>query len=311
MPALPSDPVVVPPQSRPGRNWKDLRARLASAAVLVPVAGLCVWAGGIAYAVLILLAMAGMAQEWGRLFALYPTRWRGVLYLLWPLATGAAALGGHWRGAFAVMAGGFVFGPALWAGQVVIGCAGVSLLWLRNMTVPGAGVVLFVVTCVVVSDSGAYLVGRLLGGPKLAPAISPAKTWSGSIGGLVLAMLAGTAVFALVSSGLPGSRWPDDWWRGMLFGGLTAVAAQIGDLAESALKRARGVKDSGALIPGHGGLLDRFDGLLVAAPVAALLSLGAAGGAAFWYVTPSGLVSALLAIPGGQPGPVATGSRGS
>ncbi|MBB2174472.1 phosphatidate cytidylyltransferase [Gluconacetobacter johannae] len=305
---MPSDPARGGVSSRPARNWKDLRARLASAAVLVPVAGLCVWAGGVAYAILILLAMAGMAQEWGRLFDLRPTRWRGVLYLLWPLAAGAAALDGQWRGAFAVMAGGFVFGPALWAGQVVIGCAGVSLLWLRNMTVPGAGVVLFLVTCVVVSDSGAYLVGRLLGGPKLAPAISPAKTWSGSIGGMVFAMLAGTVVFAAVSGGADG--WPGDWWRGTLFGGLTAIAAQIGDLAESALKRARGVKDSGALIPGHGGLLDRFDGLLVAAPLAALLSLGAAGGAAFWYVTPSGLVSALLAIPGGHSGPVAAGARG-
>jgi phosphatidate cytidylyltransferase len=287
----PSSSSGPPAPASSGRNWKDLRTRLASAAILVPVAALCVWAGGAPYAVLILLATAGMAVEWGRLFGVRTGSWRGVLYLLWPVATMAAALDGQWLGAFLVMGGAFVFGPRLWAGQVVIGCAGLALLWLRMMTVPGGGVVLFVVTCVVVSDSGAYLAGRLLGGPKLAPAISPAKTWSGSLGGLGCAMIAGGVVCTLVSG-------HGNWVRGVAFGGLMAVAAQIGDLAESALKRARGVKDSGAIIPGHGGLLDRFDGLLVAAPLAALLSLGAAGGAAFWYVTQEGLVSALLAVRG-------------
>ncbi|MBB2168410.1 phosphatidate cytidylyltransferase [Gluconacetobacter aggeris] len=280
-----SEPPAIPSR---GRNWKDLRARLISAAVLVPMAALCIWAGGTAYAVLVLLATAGMAVEWGRLFGLHAWSWRGALYVAWPVAAMAAALGGHWLEAFLVIGGAFVFGPALWSGQVVIGCAGLALLWLRLMTMPGAGVVLFVITCVAISDSGAYLVGRLIGGPKLAPAISPAKTWSGSLGGLASAMVAGGLVCALVSG-------PDAWGRGVAFGALMAVAAQIGDLAESALKRARGVKDSGAIIPGHGGLLDRFDGLLVAAPLAALLSLGAAGGGAFWYVTPAGLVSALFA----------------
>ncbi|MFW7266507.1 phosphatidate cytidylyltransferase [Gluconacetobacter sp. Hr-1-5] len=284
MPDPHSEPSAVP---RRGRNWKDLRARLISAAVLVPVAVLCIWAGGAAYAALVLLASAGMAIEWGRLFGLRARSWRGMLYVAWSVATMAAALGGHWFDAFLVIGGAFVFGPALWSGQVVIGCAGLALLWLRLMTVPGAGVVLFVITCVAVSDSGAYLIGRLIGGPKLAPAISPAKTWSGSLGGLGCAMVAGSVVCVLVSG-------PDSWGRGIAFGGLMAVAAQIGDLAESALKRARGVKDSGAIIPGHGGLLDRFDGLLVAAPLAALLSLGAAGDGAFWYVTPAGLVSALF-----------------
>ncbi|WP_342628999.1 phosphatidate cytidylyltransferase [Nguyenibacter vanlangensis] len=283
-----------------GRNWKDLRARLLSAAVLVPVALFCVRTGGAPYAAMILLATAGMALEWGRLFGLAARSVRGALYLAWIAATMAAALAGHWWGAVLVMGGAFVFGPALWLGQVVIGCAGLSLLWLRMMTAPGAGVVLFVVTCVVVSDSGAYLIGRLLGGPRLAPAISPAKTWSGALGGLLCAMIAGGGVCVLVSG-------PGNWGRGIAFGALMAVAAQIGDLAESALKRARGVKDSGAIIPGHGGLLDRFDGLLVAAPLAALLSAGAAG-AAFWYVTPAGLIAALTELrpgylwPGYPPG---------
>nr|WP_264812704.1 phosphatidate cytidylyltransferase [Gluconacetobacter sacchari] len=278
----------LPSTPRSGRNWKDLRTRLISAAVLAPVAALCIWAGGAAYAALVLLATTGMVVEWGRLFGLAARSWRAVLYVAWPVAAMAAALSGHWLVAFLVLGGAFVFGPALWSGQVVIGCAGLALLWLRLMTVPGTGEVLFVIICVAVSDSGAYLIGRMLGGPKLAPAISPAKTWSGSAGGLASAMVAGGLVCALAS----GS---ETWVRGIVFGAMMAVAAQLGDLAESALKRARGVKDSGAIIPGHGGLLDRFDGLLVAAPLAALLSLGAAGGEAFWYVTPAGLLSALFA----------------
>ncbi|MCJ8355674.1 phosphatidate cytidylyltransferase, partial [Novacetimonas hansenii] len=115
--------------------------------------------------------------------------------------------------------------------------------------------------------------------PKLAPRISPAKTWSGSAGGLLSAVLGGMLIAGLMPGALPGAVW-----RGAVFGALVAIAAQTGDLAESALKRARGVKDSGTILPGHGGLLDRFDGLLVAAPMAALLSLGAVGRAAFWYV---------------------------
>ena len=282
----PPNPTVIPFPSAPtppgggsGRGWKDLRARVLSALVIVPLAALCVWAGGVAYAVMIVLAMVGMASEWGRMFALSARSWRGVLYLIWPLACAAAALGGQWGGAFMVMGAAFVFGPALWAGQVAIGCAGVSLLWLRFMTHPGAGVVLFVVACVALSDTGAYLTGRAIGGPKLAPRISPAKTWSGSCGGLLAAVAGGAVIASVLPDALAGAGV-----RGAMMGAVMAVAAQAGDLGESALKRARGVKDSGAIIPGHGGLLDRFDGLLVAAPLAALISLGAAAGAAFWYV---------------------------
>lgn len=252
---------------------------MLSAAVLVPLAALCVWVGGLVYGAMIVLAMVGMAAEWARMFGFGLDARRGQLCLAWAACTGVAAVAGHWGGALLVMAAALVLGPALWAGQVAIGCAGLSLLWLRYMSEPGAGVVLFLVACVALSDTGAYMAGRLFGGPKLAPRISPAKTWSGSVGGLCCAVVAGMLIAAL----LPGAQ-PGAVWRGAVFGGLVAIAAQMGDLAESALKRARGVKDSGTILPGHGGLLDRFDGLLVAAPMAALLSLGAAGGAAFWYV---------------------------
>ena len=278
MPDQPENRAKSPPSGKSG-NWKDLRARVLSAAVLVPLAALCVWVGGVVYGVMIVLAMAGMATEWARMFGFGLDTRRGQLSLAWAACMGIVAVAGHWSGALLVMAAALVLGPALWVGQVAIGCAGLSLLWLRYMSEPGAGVVLFLVACVALSDTGAYMAGRLFGGPKLAPRISPAKTWSGSIGGLCCAVVAGMLIAAFLPGATPGALR-----RGGVFGGLVAVAAQVGDLAESALKRARGVKDSGTILPGHGGLLDRFDGLLVAAPMAALLSLGAAGGAAFWYV---------------------------
>ena len=119
---------------------------------------------------------------------------------------------------------------------------------------------------VVATDVGAYFVGRAIGGPKLAPKISPGKTWSGAIGGLVTAEV---ALLILEVSVLDYT--PDFTMVGI--GALLSVASQLGDLGESALKRRAGAKDSGALIPGHGGLLDRFDGILGAALALFILNL--------------------------------------
>lgn len=109
------------------------------------------------------------------------------------------------------------------------------------------------------NDTGAYVWGRLFGGPKLWPAISPGKTWSGCVGGIVTAMLAGylTAVYLL---GEPGVAV----WTGL--GAVVGVLSTLGDLFESVLKRRAGVKDSGKIMPGHGGVLDRFDGMIFALP---------------------------------------------
>lgn len=255
-----------------GGSWPDLRLRLISAAVLVPLAAFCVWFGGPIYDAMIVLVMVGIAGEGAALLGLRLRSWRGVLFLLWPLAVAAAALRGEWRAAFSVIGAGFLFGGPLWLVQVVGGLGGLSLLWLRGLP-HGAWQVLFVIVVVMASDTCAYVAGRLFGGPKLAPSISPGKTRSGAAGGFVGAIALG----GLVASALA------DPVGGAVTGGLLGVVAQCGDLAESAAKRRLGVKDSGALIPGHGGLLDRFDGLLAAAPVAALLSLQA-GDAPFWSV---------------------------
>ena len=140
-----------------------------------------------------------------------------------------------------------------------------ALVWLRALPDVGLVMILWLFLVVWTTDVMAYVVGRKVGGPKLAPSISPGKTWSGLCGGM-----AGAAVVAgLMSTFMePFHLLPSI----VLALGL-AVVAQIGDLAESAMKRQAGVKDSGGLIPGHGGLFDRIDGLLFAAPVLALVMM--------------------------------------
>jgi phosphatidate cytidylyltransferase len=209
----------------PGR-WRDLGLRTASAAVLLPVALACLWAGGWAWAGLVLLGAAGMAAEWRAMCRRRPARWlapAGAAYIL----------------------------PAV-----------AALLWLRAGPA-GFGAVLFVLCVVWASDIGAYLVGRLVGGAKLAPAISPGKTRSGAAGGLLAALAVGYAAARLDGGSVPA---------GMAAAAGLGIFAQAGDLLESALKRRFGVKDSGHIIPGHGGLLDRLDAVLLAAPAAALLA---------------------------------------
>jgi phosphatidate cytidylyltransferase len=151
----------------------------------------------------------------------------------------------------------------------------VALVWLRDDPVAGRADILFLVLTVWAGDIGAYLVGRWIGGPRMAPRISPGKTWSGAAGGLIGGCLCGLAVAHL-------SPAPSTDWRVIAVAALLGVTAQAGDLLESLIKRGFGVKDSGRTIPGHGGLLDRLDGLLIAAPVAALLALAVGRGVVLW-----------------------------
>ena len=266
-----------------GRSWRDLRLRLLSACLLAPIGLGCIWAGGWLFAVLVMLGLAGVGLEWAALLRHSPRSLRGMVLLAWPsVACLAALVPGRWIEAVLMLAAPVLLGPSVAVGTVAIGLAGLALLWLRFTVGTGWDSVLFVVLVVWSSDSFAYLAGRALGGPKLAPRISPGKTWSGSLGGLVGALLVGV-VLALLLPVPPGAGLVSAAGRGLFAGLLLGLVSQVGDLAESAFKRRSGVKDSGRLIPGHGGLLDRFDGLLAAAPVAALLSLAAPQGAGFWY----------------------------
>ncbi len=187
---------------------------MLSAGVSAPLALVCVWLGGWAFAVMLLAGFVGVVWEWGSM-----CRWR-----LLPLGLGLA----------------------------YVGCALGSLLFLRESSVRS---VFFVLLVVWSSDIGAYVAGRIFGGRRLAPSVSPGKTWSGAAGGLAAAMVFGGLV-AGFSVGV------------ILASALVGIASQLGDLGESALKRRYGVKDSGRLIPGHGGLLDRLDGLMAASLVA-------------------------------------------
>jgi len=152
--------------------------------------------------------------------------------------------------------------------------AGLTLLALPALRDEpyGASVVAFLFFVVWAGDVAALYVGRYFGRRKLAPAISPQKTWAGAVASLVASVVIAGAL--LGAAYLLETRWnsavlsyPDETWYWLVLAAIVNIAAQVGDLAESALKRSAGVKDSGALLPGHGGILDRIDALLIAAPV--------------------------------------------
>ena len=281
-----SVPVLADASTTAHGSWRDLRLRLISAGVLAPLGLACLLNGGWVLAGLVILAMIGIGVEWAGLTRTPRASISHAMLLAWPGLSLLTAIGIDWMTGLRLLVAGFLVGPWRGSGIVLVGLGGLALIWLRGMTGAGAASLLFVVLAVWASDSMAYLVGRALGGPKLAPRISPGKTWSGAAGGLLGAMLAGGIVAAcsLSLGAAPGLL--ERILRGVLFGGVLGVAAQAGDLAESAFKRRCGAKDSGRLIPGHGGLLDRLDGLMAAAPVAALLSLGCGTGQAFWQFDP-------------------------
>ncbi len=256
-------------ENRPAASarWSDLGRRALSAAILAPIALLCIWVGGVPFVVLIIVAGVGLSIEWLGLCGVRDGATPIVLVPGLVLLAALVCVLLDARSAIALLACGCV---VLWAwtrrallagGPLYIGLPLVCLLWLRG-TGGGRESVLFLVLVIWATDIGAYLVGRLVGGRKLAPALSPGKTWSGAVGGLAAAILVGL---------LMPPRAP-------ILALLLAVACQAGDLLESGIKRHVGVKDSGRLIPGHGGLLDRLDGLLAAAPVAAIAMLAAQGG---------------------------------
>jgi len=203
----------------------DLWTRVGSAIVLFAIAGTALWFGGIAFGLLLLVGGALVVVEWLALVR-------------------AMTLGGGAKMALNVL------------GPVAIIGAMAGLWFIRDHL--GMTAALWVFAMVWATDIGAYFAGRAFGGARLAPTISPSKTWSGLIGGMVAALIVGSTLADRGEIiGVP-------LWIGLLMG----LVAQLGDLGESWMKRRAGVKDSGKLIPGHGGLFDRVDGLL---PVALIL----------------------------------------
>ncbi len=263
------------PDTAPLR-WADLRRRIVSAVIMAPVALGCAWQGGVAWVALICIAGGAVATEWVALCGRSSWSMAGLAV---PGAVVAACISTAlsdlvMAAAFLVAGSVLAWRPVLGLGVLYAGVAGVALIWLRDDPVAGRANILFLITAIVASDIGAYAFGRLVGGPRLAPLISPGKTWSGALGGLAVAAVAGCIIAAVLGTGSLASA--------SLIAVFLAAVAQGGDLFESWVKRRSGVKDSGWLIPGHGGVMDRLDGFMAAGPVAAALALLVGRGTVLW-----------------------------
>ncbi len=244
----------------------DTLRRSAAALVLMPAAVLAVWAGTPFWEGFVLAGALVAGREWAamaapdaaRAFTAIPAAASAsALFSASAIVQGAVALGA----AFA--AGLFLKRKALAAGVLYIALPVMCLIALRRPEFGGLELMIWLFAVIWAGDIAAWWTGRRCGGPKLAPAWSPGKTWSGLAGGLVAAGLAGAAASASFDG--PGSD-------GFAAGVLVGAAGAAGDLFESACKRRFGVKDSGRLIPGHGGLLDRVDALLAGAAAVMLFT---------------------------------------
>jgi phosphatidate cytidylyltransferase len=272
---------VLPDPNKPQKpsRWGDLATRTIVGVVLVTLAFTCVWFGGWPFRALVVIAAALILLEWYKMTHVDPRALRVVGVALF-LGISVASI---WNANFmlgslmvtavlaaAVMLLSYVLKQRglFWGGlgfaYAMLPC--VALLHLRDVPALGSTIVLWVIALVVATDTGAYFAGRIIGGPKLLPSVSPKKTWAGLLGGMACAALTG---FAFAYYTPP--------YNPLLIAGISAalaVVAQSGDLTESSLKRAFDVKDSGHILPGHGGVMDRLDGLAFVAPIVALLQWG-------------------------------------
>jgi phosphatidate cytidylyltransferase len=209
-------------------RFAGLWVRVVSALILAAIGGTAIWFDAPWVDLLVAMATVLMVGEWRRICG----GWRHPVWLV--------------------------------SGLIYISAAIVGFLYLRHEPLWGLETALWLVVVVAASDIGAFFTGKLIGGPRLAPTISPGKTWSGFFGGMAVAGLA-AAVFSAYVGG--------DTLEVSAYGLVIAVVSQAGDLLESAVKRRFGFKDAGRVIPGHGGLLDRVDGLAAATLLLSLLRL--------------------------------------
>lgn len=253
------------------KTGSELATRLGVAFILIGLAFAALYSGGLGFWAVVSVAGVLMMGEWALLAGASPQGKRLAQYAVSvPLAAMAPGLAaGPGFLALGLIIGAFFFlmivtrGAQLALGAFYVCLPILALVLIREQPEQGLLLTFWAMALVWACDSAAYFTGRALGGPKLAPAISPNKTWAGFLGGV-----AGATLFAFVLV------WLFDLpvalaWATPALGALS----QLGDLFESHLKRCAGVKDSGNLLPGHGGVLDRLDGLVAAAPVAALLVL--------------------------------------
>ncbi len=254
----------------PGRLGSDFGLRLASGVVLAATAIGLTWGGVLPFGFLVLAVTLIVSWEWGRI-----VRKGGVdtIFILQAIVISVATALAIWQqpalGVVAVVVGAILaallgfgqLGRISALGVLYAGLPAIALIWIRSGDF-GLQAALFILLCVWASDTAAYVAGRLIGGPKLMPRISPNKTWAGLAGAVAGSALTGLA-FAMALPALPATHL-------LATSVALALVSQVGDLMESALKRWYGVKDASGLIPGHGGFMDRVDGLIVAAVLAGL-----------------------------------------
>jgi phosphatidate cytidylyltransferase len=308
---------MAPPAERPSSDraggLTNLQKRILSAAVLLPLVIAAIWFGTPWFDVLVALFAAVMAWEWTRIVAHervqgvtspvpVPTApgWRFIAFF--PIATAvgavvtagirvvdtsigilvanmafsvliAAAVGAVLTGVAAAVANR---PKALWfmAGVPYVALPAAAVVLIRVDPDHGRAALFWIIALVVAADTGGYLVGRTVGGPKLAPRISPNKTWSGLGGAVAGAALAGLCTAFILNH--------TNVWMLTLISAVIGLVEQGGDLVESAFKRHFGVKDTSQIIPGHGGVLDRVDGLLAVAVAVLVINLWAGGSVLAW-----------------------------
>lgn len=262
------------------RSYRGLWLRILSAAILIPTALYTVMAGGWWYATWIGFFASVMAFEWTRLvfpadkpraiWALTILYIGTILWLAvagtnsdWTLVLSIAGVAFIGSVLVAILTGISVFWAGLGAAYLLIPES--AFFWLRAETTMPIATIIWLYFLTWATDTGGFIAGKSIGGPKLARNISPNKTWSGFGGGVVLALGVGLITTAYVG------------WQHLPYilalSLLMSVASQLGDLFESAIKRHFGVKDMSGFIPGHGGVMDRMDGLVFVALAAALVGL--------------------------------------
>ena len=256
------------------RLGSDFAARLLAGLAMGAAAALFTLSGTLPFAILVVLVSLVVSWEWGRLVHGPDQRIVVSVQIASVAAAGVlAALGYVGLGLLALPIGAILATllslghSSLFSalGVFYAGFPAVALIWLRSDPALGLLAAIFLIAIVITADTAAFLCGRLLGGPLLWPKVSPNKTWAGFVGALVASAIVGGFFWLAVPGGSAVQL--------AATGAVLALVAQAGDLAESALKRRFGAKDAGSIIPGHGGAMDRVDGLVAAASAVGVAAL--------------------------------------
>jgi phosphatidate cytidylyltransferase len=254
------------------QSSRNLLLRVAAALVLAPIAIAIAYAGGWLWTALVTLAAVGLYVEWLMIVGAAHRRRVVVSGVIALVAAGICLVGGRIDASLLALILGLAavvsLSPQLrhWTagGFLYAAAAEIASVLVRLDQSNGFVALILILLVVWATDVGGYFAGRGIGGPKLWPRVSPKKTWAGAIGGFAASLVV-SAGFAGLGLGKAGPM--------LLLGAALSIASQLGDLLESAVKRHFGVKDSGHLIPGHGGIMDRLDGFVTAVVVAAIFGL--------------------------------------